>query len=65
MFAEGYALADIAVVVRELAAYSDVITRVFEEECISCSLERRMQLTDIPAVRAALKLFELLARHAR
>ena len=65
VLAEGYALADIAVVVRELAAYSEVITRVFEEETISCSLERRMQLTDIPAVRAALKLFELLAKQAR
>ncbi|MFY9610501.1 MAG: PD-(D/E)XK nuclease family protein [Blastocatellia bacterium] len=65
VLADGYALADIAVVVRELAAYSDAITRVFEEENISCALERRIQLTDVPAVRAALKLFELLTKQAR
>ncbi|MEK6301539.1 MAG: PD-(D/E)XK nuclease family protein [Acidobacteriota bacterium] len=65
VLADGYALADIAVVVRELAAYSEVVTRVFAEENISCSLERRIQLTDVPAVRAALKLFELLTKQAR
>jgi ATP-dependent helicase/DNAse subunit B len=62
---DGYALADIALVVRELASYAEVITRVFEEEAIPCSLERRAQLSDVPAVRAAVKLFELLIERAR
>lgn len=65
VLADGYGLADIALIVRELASYSEVITRVFAEENISCSLERRLQLTDVPAVRAALKLFELLTKQAR
>jgi len=62
---DGYALADIALVVRELASYADVIARVFEEEAMPCSLERRAQLSDVPAVRAAVKLFELLIERAR
>jgi ATP-dependent helicase/DNAse subunit B len=65
VLADGYALADIALVVRELASYSELVTRVFEEEGISCSLERRLQLTEVPAVRAALKLFELLTKQTR
>jgi ATP-dependent helicase/DNAse subunit B len=62
---DGYALADIALVVRELASYAEVIARVFEEEAMPCSLERRAQLGDVPAVRAAVKLFELLIERAR
>ncbi len=62
---DGYELADIALVVRELASYFDVIARVFEEESISCSLERRIQLREVPAVRAAVKLFELLMELTR
>jgi ATP-dependent helicase/DNAse subunit B len=65
VLADGYALADIAVVVRQLDAYSEVIPRVLAEENISCALERRMRLTDVAAVRAALKLFELLIKQAR
>ena len=65
VLADGYALADIAVVVRQLDAYSDVIPRVLTEENISCALERRMRLTDVAAVRAALKLFELLIKQVR
>jgi ATP-dependent helicase/DNAse subunit B len=55
-----YHLKEIAVVVRELAAYSDTIARVFEEESIPCALQHRVQLADVPAARAAVKLFELL-----
>ena len=62
---DGYALADIALVVRQLASYAELIGRVFEEEAIVCSLDRRVQLGDVPAVRAALKLFELLMDQAR
>ena len=62
---EGYQLSEIAVVVRELASYTEVIARVFEEESVPCSLERRMRLADVPAARAALKLFELLMKLAR
>ena len=57
---DNYHLKEIAVVVRELAAYSDTIARIFEEESIPCTLQRRVQLTDVPAARAAVKLFELL-----
>ena len=60
-----YELADVGLVVRELASYAEVISRVFEEESMPCSLERRLQLSDVPAVRAALKLFELLVAQAR
>jgi ATP-dependent helicase/DNAse subunit B len=62
---EGYQLSEVALVVRQLASYTDVIARVFEEESVPCSLERRMRLADVPAVRAALKLFELLMKLAR
>lgn len=62
---EGYQLSEIALVVRELASYTEVIARVFEEESVPCSVERRIHLADVPAVRAALKLFELLMKLAR
>ena len=62
---EGYELSEIALVVRELASYTEVIARVFEEESVPCSLETRMRLADVPAARAALKLFELLMKLAR
>lgn len=62
---EGYELSEIALVVRELASYTEVIGRVFEEESVPCSLEQRMRLADVPAARAALKFFELLMRLAR
>jgi ATP-dependent helicase/DNAse subunit B len=57
---DGYALSEIALVVRELSAYAETIVRVFEEESIPCSLRRRIQLPEVPAARAAVKLFELL-----
>ena len=57
---KGYRLPEIALVVRQRAAYSETIFRIFEHEAIPCALERRIQLTEVPAVRAALKLFQLL-----
>lgn len=62
---QGYRLSEIAVVVRELASYTGLIARVFEEESVPCSLARRIRLGDVPAVRAAQKLFELLMKLAR
>jgi ATP-dependent helicase/DNAse subunit B len=57
---EGYSLADIALVVRQRASYSETINRVLREESVSCNLEARVDVDDIPALRAALKLFEVL-----
>jgi len=60
-----YSLKEIALVVRELTAYADTIARVFEEESIPCTLNRRIQLVDVPAARAAVKLFQLLIESNR
>ncbi len=57
---EDYRLADIALIVRERASYADTIARVMRDESIPCDLERRINVSDIPAVRAARKLFEML-----
>jgi ATP-dependent helicase/DNAse subunit B len=62
---EGYRPGEVAVVVRQRASYEDAITRIFEEEQIHCTLSRRISLTEVPAVRAAVKLFELLIELAR
>jgi ATP-dependent helicase/nuclease subunit B len=62
---EDYRPGDIAVVVRKRASYEDTIMRVFEEEQITCTLGRRIPLMEAPAVRAAMKLFELLMELAR
>ncbi|HSQ20007.1 MAG TPA: hypothetical protein VLR92_06495, partial [Blastocatellia bacterium] len=62
---DAYSFSDIALVVRELAAYAETIARVFEEESIPCSLRRRIQLMEVPAARAAVKLFELLIELGR
>ncbi|HEV8485061.1 MAG TPA: PD-(D/E)XK nuclease family protein [Blastocatellia bacterium] len=56
----GYRLSEIALVVRQRAAYSDAIARIFEDEAIPCAIERRSALVEVPAVRAAAKLFQLL-----
>ncbi|MGZ8847303.1 MAG: PD-(D/E)XK nuclease family protein, partial [Pyrinomonadaceae bacterium] len=56
----GYRLADIALVVRERAAYAEAIVRVFRDESIPLNLERRVEANDVPAVRACGKLFQLL-----
>lgn len=57
---DGYSLGEIALVVRELASYSDTIARVCDEESIPCTLDRRIQAAEVPAARSAVKLFELL-----
>ena len=57
---DNYQLSEIALVVRERAAYADTIARVFAAESIPCNLDRRIEATDIPAVRACGKLFQLL-----
>jgi ATP-dependent helicase/DNAse subunit B len=56
----GYQLSQIALVVRERAAYADTIARVLADEAIPCNLERRVEASDVPAVRACGKLFQLL-----
>ncbi|MDQ3666722.1 MAG: PD-(D/E)XK nuclease family protein [Acidobacteriota bacterium] len=62
---EGYKLADIALVVRQRAAYAETISRVMREELLPCNLERRTEANDIPANRAALKLFAILEQLSR
>jgi ATP-dependent helicase/nuclease subunit B len=57
---EHYDLADIAVVVRERAAYANTIARVLREESVPCNLELRIDSGDVPANRGALKLIALL-----
>ena len=57
---EDYALADVALVVRERAAYAETIERVMHEEMLPCNLERRVTVDEIPATRAALKLLTVL-----
>lgn len=57
---EKYSIRDIALVVRQRAAYTETITRVFADEQIPCSVERTVNLTDVPAVRAIQKLFRIL-----
>ncbi|MFN2515634.1 MAG: PD-(D/E)XK nuclease family protein [Pyrinomonadaceae bacterium] len=61
VFRESYQLADIALVVRERESYAETIARVMREESIPCDLERRVETPQIPAIRAARKVFELLA----
>ena len=57
---EHYQLSDIALVVRQRDAYARTIARVMREEGIPCKLESRIDVVDVPATRAALKLLELL-----
>jgi ATP-dependent helicase/DNAse subunit B len=56
----GYKLSDIALVVRERASYSETIARVMREELLPCNIESRIEANDIPANRAALKIFAIL-----
>ena len=65
MLLEDYKLSDIALVVRERAAYAETITRVMREESLPCSLDRRITVDEIPATRAALKLLGILDELAR
>jgi ATP-dependent helicase/DNAse subunit B len=62
---QGYKLSEIALVVRERAAYADAILRVFAHESIPANLERRIEALDTPAMRACGKLFQLLKDPAR
>jgi ATP-dependent helicase/nuclease subunit B len=57
---EHYQLSDIALVVRQRDAYAKTIARVMREEGVPCKLESRIDVVDVPATRAALKLLELL-----
>ena len=57
---EGYSLADMALVVRQRAAYAETIARVMREELLPCNIESRVDANDIPGLRAALKLFAIL-----
>lgn len=62
---DGYSLADIALVVRQRASYAETIARVMREESLPCNLEARVDANDIPATRAALKLFAILEESSR
>ena len=57
---DNYKLADMALVVRERAAYADLILRVFAAESVPCNLERRVAANDIPCIRASAKLLQIL-----
>ncbi|HEV7744501.1 MAG TPA: PD-(D/E)XK nuclease family protein [Pyrinomonadaceae bacterium] len=61
----GYSLADIALVVRQRAAYAETIARVMREELLPCNIESRVEANDVPANRAALKLFAILEEMSR
>jgi ATP-dependent helicase/DNAse subunit B len=62
---EGYSLADMALVVRQRAAYAETIARVMREESLACNIELRVEANDVPANRAALKLFAILEQMSR
>lgn len=62
---EKYRLADIALVVRERASYAETVARVMRDEAIPCDLDRRINVSEIPGVRAARKVFEMLESIAR
>lgn len=57
---ENYKLSNMALVVRERAAYADLILRVFAAESVPCNLERRVAANDISCIRAAAKLLQIL-----
>ena len=62
---DGYSLTDVALVVRQKASYADTLARVMREEGLPCNLESRIEATDIPGLRAALKLFAILEESSR
>ena len=62
---QNYKLSEVALVVRERAAYADAIVRVCAEESIPCNLERRVEAMHVPALRACGKLFQLLREPSR
>jgi ATP-dependent helicase/DNAse subunit B len=65
VLSENYSLAAIALVVRQRASYAETIARVMREESLPCNLEARVDVNDIPANRAALKLFAILEENSR
>ena len=54
-----------ALVVRQRASYAETIVRVMREESLPCNIEARIEANDIPANRAALKLFAILEELSR
>ena len=62
---DGFKLSDIALVVRQRAAYAETIARVMREESLPCNLELRVEAGDIPANRAALKLLAIVEELSR
>src|SRR5258708_8937538 len=60
-----YKLSEIALVVRERAAYADTILRVCADESIPANLERRVEAVEPPAMRACGKRFHLLKDTSR
>lgn len=59
-----YPLSEIALVVRERAAYAKTIIRIFEDEGIPCNLSERKDVLSLPAVRACFMFFEVLMKWA-
>ena len=62
---QGYSLKDMALVVRQRAAYAETIARVMREESLPCNSESRVDANDIPGLRAALKLLAILEQMSR
>ncbi|MDQ1637647.1 MAG: ATP-dependent helicase/nuclease subunit [Pyrinomonadaceae bacterium] len=62
---DGFKLSDIALVVRQRAAYAETIARVMREESLPCNLELQLEAGDIPANRAALKLLAIVEELSR
>jgi ATP-dependent helicase/DNAse subunit B len=60
VLAESYSLADIVLVVRQRASYATTIARVMREESVPCNLEPRVETNDVQAMRAVLKLLDIL-----
>jgi len=65
VLAGDFKLSDIALVVRERAAYLETILRVCAAEGIPCNLERRVEAQHVPCVRASAKLFQILKEPTR
>jgi ATP-dependent helicase/DNAse subunit B len=61
---DNYKLSDIALIVRQRASYAPTIARVMREESVACNLEPRVETTDVPAIRAALKLLDVLQQRS-
>jgi len=61
---DNYKLSDIALIVRQRASYAPTIARVMREESVACDLEPHVETTDVPSIRAALKLLDVLERRS-